>query len=121
MSPVQPSNAALAWARSHSLGNNPIRRYTLIVFLWVPAPVRIERLRRRERERFGRRILEGGDMHEGHAAFLDWAARYDRGDVAGKTLARHEAHLAVQTCPVLELRGEMPAIQTTTAILTALS
>lgn len=80
--------------------------FTLIVFLWAPAAVRIERLRRRERERFGARVLPGGDMHAAHEEFIAWAARYDAGDVEGKTLARHEAYVAGQSCPVLEYREE---------------
>lgn len=94
--------------------------FTLIVFLWAPTHVRIERLRRRERERFGKRVLEGGDMHETHEAFIEWASRYDQGDVEGKTLAQHEAYLAAQTCPVLEFRGAIPVGQITEQILTAL-
>ena len=38
----------------------------LIVFLDVPTDVRLERLRRRERVRFGDMILPGGAMHETH-------------------------------------------------------
>lgn len=94
--------------------------FTLFVFLWLPAPVRLERLRRRELERFGPRILPGGDMHTDHEAFIAWAARYDHGDVEGKTLARHQAYLAAQTCPVLNLRGAMPPSQAVSAILESL-
>jgi len=79
--------------------------FTWIVFLCVPTPVRIERLRIRERARFGSRIEEGGDMYDSHRRFIDWASRYDEGDVEGKTLARHEAYLANQRCPVLVFRG----------------
>jgi len=79
--------------------------FTLIVFLWVPTEVRMNRLRSRELERFGERIQPGGDMHAGHVEFAAWAERYDPGDVEGKTLPRHEAWLASQTCPVVECRG----------------
>jgi hypothetical protein len=79
--------------------------FTCIVFLYVPTPVRIERLRIRERERFGSRIEEGGDMHDTHREFIDWASRYDDGDVEGKTLTRHKAYLSNQRCTVLEYQG----------------
>jgi adenylate kinase family enzyme len=94
--------------------------FTLIVFLWVPAEIRIERLRRRERQRFGRRVDPGGDMHIAHEEFIAWAGRYDAGDVEGKTLARHEAYLKEQTCRVVELRGDEPVGQMTDALLHAL-
>jgi adenylate kinase family enzyme len=94
--------------------------FTLMVFLWVPAPIRIERLRRRESQRFGQRILEGGDMHHAHEAFIEWAARYDSGGIEGKTLARHEAYLASQACPILRFREVMSIAQITDAIVAAL-
>jgi adenylate kinase family enzyme len=81
--------------------------FTGFVFLHVPTAVRIERLRRRETERFGDRIREGGDMFETHREFIAWASRYDAGDVEGKTLARHEAYLQSQRCPVFEFRVEL--------------
>ena len=98
----------------------PQLNFTLIVFLWVPASIRLERLRRRERARFGPRVLPGGDMHDAHEEFIAWAARYDAGDVQGKTLARHEAYLAAQSCPVLPFRGARPTAEITSAILAAL-
>lgn len=94
--------------------------FTLMVFLWAPASIRIERLRRREQERFGERVLPGGDMHADHEAFIAWAWRYDEGDIEGKTLARHEAYLAAQSCPVLELRGEMTTAEAIGRILAKL-
>jgi adenylate kinase family enzyme len=94
--------------------------FTCVTFLFVPTDVRIERLRRRERERFGDRILEGGDMHATHEAFLEWASRYDVGDVEGKTLARHEAFLAKQTCPVLRFDGERPVSEIRDDVMRAL-
>jgi adenylate kinase family enzyme len=94
--------------------------FTLMVFVWVPTPIRIERLRRRERERFGQRVLPPGDMHASHEAFIEWAARYDTGDVEGKTLPRHEAYLATQSCPVLQFREVLSASEITAAILNSL-
>jgi len=82
--------------------------FTLVVLLLVPAEVRVARLERRERERFGERLKPGGDMHDDHVEFLTWAARYEIGDLPGKTLARHEAWLAEQTCSVLRLDGTQP-------------
>ncbi|MDX2198577.1 MAG: adenylate kinase [Phycisphaerae bacterium] len=94
---------------------------TQFVFLWVPPAVRIERLRRREQGRFGARVLPGGDMHGQHEEFVAWAARYDAGDVEGKTLARHEAYLAQQNCPVLEIRGEVATEEALRRVLAALA
>ncbi len=98
----------------------PQLEFTLVVFLWLPADARLERLRHRERERFGRRILESGDMHASHEAFIEWAAHYDRGDVEGKTLALHEAYQATQICPVLHIRHLATTEEIRQTILAAL-
>ncbi|MFN0138031.1 MAG: adenylate kinase [Phycisphaerae bacterium] len=96
---------------------HPRVAFTLIVFLWIPPDLRMERLRARERAKFGERILPGGDMYADHEAFIEWAAGYDCGDIEGKTRARHEAYLAAQICPVLRIDG---AITLETALATVL-
>ena len=68
------------WVVSGSLcgwGDVAIPLFELVVFLWIPQDVRLERLRLREHERYGERITPGGDMHEQSQAFLGWAASYD--------------------------------------------
>lgn len=93
---------------------------TLFVFLWVPAEIRLERLRSREHRRFGERVLPGGDMFAAHEEFIQWASRYDAGDVEGKTLARHEAYLAAQTCRVMRFHDGETTMEITAAILGSL-
>lgn len=80
----------------------------LIVFLEVPTQVRLERLRRRERGRFGEALLPGGDMHDTHVEFLEWAAHYDDGTLPGRSRPRHELWLAGLSLPVLRLDGTRP-------------
>lgn len=90
-------------------GDPLISRFDLVVFLHVPTPIRLARLRAREERLFGREALEpGGRMHERHAAFLEWTARYDTAGIEIRGLARHTAWLATLACPVLRLLGEMP-------------
>src|SRR5215467_5357841 len=69
-----------AWVVSGSLcgwGDVAIPLFELVVFLSIPHDIRMERLRRRERTRFGKRILPGGDMYESSQAFLTRAASYE--------------------------------------------
>ncbi len=98
----------------------PELSFTGIVFLYVPPDIRLARLRQREQERFGSRVLPGGDMHASHLEFLHWASRYDAGDVDGKTLTRHEAWLGQQCCPVLRIDGTMPLSESVEVILKTL-
>ncbi|WP_407362339.1 AAA family ATPase [Pseudomonas luteola] len=72
--------------------------FDLIVFLYLPAEIRIPRLKAREEARFGSASPE----------FLDWAAQYDSGPAVGsRSLANHTAWLCQRTCPVLRLEGDM--------------
>ncbi|MDR6288283.1 MULTISPECIES: hypothetical protein [Inquilinus] len=97
------------WVLSGSLvswGGPLIPRFDLVVFLYVPPALRMERLRRREAERYGAATLApGGAMHEAHHAFLDWAEAYDAGTV-GRSLPAHEAWLSRLPCPVLRIEGD---------------
>lgn len=96
------SGSALKWG-------TPLEpRYDLIVFLKLDPAVRMERIRRREAERYGARILPGGDMVETSRAFIDWAASYDTAGPEQRSLAAHEAWLAGRQTPVLRLDSMRP-------------
>jgi len=70
--------------------------FSLIVFLTVPAEIRVARLQERETQRSGR----------ADPAFLAWAAQYDQGTLEGRSRSRHEAWLAKRSCPVLRIDGD---------------
>lgn len=91
----------------------------LIVFLRVPTEFRLERLRRRERARFGEALSPGGAMRETHREFLDWAAQYDQGTLPGRSLPRHEKWLAGLSLPVLRLDGTRPTGELVAVVLAA--
>ncbi|MEO9167747.1 MAG: AAA family ATPase [Aestuariivirga sp.] len=100
-----------AWVLSGSLdgwGDRLIMAADLIVFLIVPSEVRIARLKKRESDRFGARILVGGDMFEKHRDFMIWASQYDNSNFSGRTKHRHEKWLDSLGKPVLKLDGQMP-------------
>lgn len=84
--------------------------FTLVVYLWVPPQVRVERLMRRETERFGQ-PLEG---------FLEWAAQYDEGRLPGRSRERHERWLAARRCPVLRIEGTVSVEEAQRRIMEAL-
>lgn len=86
-------------------GDALITHVDLIVFVVTPTLVRLERLAAREKKRFGNRIAPGGDMHEIHVAFREWASQYDNPDFSGRNRAWHEAWLSGQTAAVLRIDG----------------
>ncbi|MBR6745729.1 MAG: AAA family ATPase [Clostridia bacterium] len=86
-------------------GDPLIPYFTLAVRIELPQDVRIERLRKREKERFGSRIEPGGDMYKLHVAFIEWAKTYDTGGMAHRSKMRHDAWQTHLPCELFLLDG----------------
>jgi adenylate kinase family enzyme len=114
-------HAVDGWVLSGSLAGwgDPIKdRFDLVVFLYAPTSVRLERLKRRELERYGREALgPGGVMHASHLAFLAWASRYDEGDEWTRSRRLHEAWLADLRSTVLRVDASRPIAELTEEVL----
>lgn len=95
------------WVLSGSVvswGDAFIPLFTAAIFVTVEAGVRLERLRQRERQRYGSRIDEGGDMYEIHEALIAWAALYDNTpDTKTRSLVMHEAWMRRLSCPCIRI------------------
>ncbi|AZC27206.1 hypothetical protein C4K39_5565 [Pseudomonas sessilinigenes] len=96
------------WVLSGSMdgwGDAIIAQADWVLYVDTPTPLRLQRIRSRERQRFGPRILPGGDMHTQHLAFLEWAAAYDGGSRAGRSRPRHKEWLARLDQPQGRIEG----------------
>lgn len=51
--------------------------FELMVFLYAGPEIRLQRVHKRAMERFGKRILEDGDLYESHQKFLENNRRYE--------------------------------------------
>ncbi|MDD3397712.1 MAG: AAA family ATPase [Clostridia bacterium] len=79
-------------------------RFDLLVFLKAPTETRIKRINYRERELYGERVLDGGDMFENFKKFLWYAEHYDVGDETFRSLKQHTNYIKNHIkCPVLEI------------------
>ena len=78
--------------------------FELVVHLHTDAETRIKRVHERAIERFGNRVLQGGDMYEDHQKMLTRIEGYDLG-IGGCTLQQHEKWLNSLDCKVLKLDG----------------
>jgi hypothetical protein len=87
---------------SHGMSDVYLPLYELVVFITVPHDIRMERIRKREYERYGDEILSGGSRFEYSKEFLDYAADYDTG-TGRRSLTEHEKWLASVKCPVLRI------------------
>jgi adenylate kinase family enzyme len=97
-----------SWVLSGSIlkwGDPLIPLFTLAIFVTLPPEIRLERLRKREIERYSQRILPSGDMYKSSQAFLDWAKRYDYAGLETRSLVSHQAWMMHLTCPILHLES----------------
>ena len=105
------SGSATGWA-------GPVEPlFDLIVFLTLDPSTRMERLRRREIERYGGRIAGTGDMAAVSAAFLKWAEAYDMAGPEQRSRVTHEQWLAAQAAPGLRLDSSGPVQDLVDAVL----
>lgn len=121
---IRQQQADAGWVLTGSFdgwGDTLIDAVDLIVFVYVPTPVRLERLLAREKVRYGDRIMPGGDMHDIHVAFLQWASRYDDPEFSGRNRARHEAWLSHQTSAVVRLDGTLDVDDLAARVIAALT
>ncbi|MDR0948105.1 MAG: hypothetical protein LBM69_01150 [Lachnospiraceae bacterium] len=80
-----------------NFGEEITSRFALAVWLDVPHNVRMERIRQRTFNKFGDRILEGGDLYEQEQKFFDF--------VANRSLSSVEQFANTLTCPVMKVDG----------------
>lgn len=86
-------------------GDALIPFFTMTVRLVTDTEIRIERLKKREKEKFGDRILVGGDMYQHHQDFLAWAEKYDTAGTDMRSKAKHDEWQKTLPCRQLILNG----------------
>lgn len=97
------------WILSGSVmdwGNELIPQFDLVVFVYLPTDVRIERLKKREYERYGDEMLPGRNKYEKVKEFIEWAASYDTGTDYGRNLIRHEEWLKRVECTLIRIGND---------------
>jgi adenylate kinase family enzyme len=111
------------WVLSGSIvswGDVAIARFDLAVCLTAPTELRLQRLRAPELARFGAAALApGGAMHENHAEFVAWAAKYDTAGPEMRSRHVYEEWLTKLSCPVLRLDGTAPTAEQIDRVLAA--
>ena len=78
-------------------GREILERTEYVVYIEVPAQIRRQRLRRRSFDKFGNRMLPGGDLYEAEDQFFSKAA--------SRTDAYVEDWLRSLDCPVIRVDG----------------
>lgn len=100
-----------------SWGNEWLHAFDLVVFLYLPPTVRIERLKQREQQRYGAALDNDPERRQHYEAFLAWAAQYDDPTFTGRSLTIHNQWLQKLACPVLRLEGDITLEQKIAKVL----
>jgi len=108
------------WVLSGSLcewGDFAIPMFTLVVFLWIPAELRMKRLLERETTKYGKEALSpGGWFHKNHLDFMAYAASYDSGGLDIRSRRLHEEWIAKLPCPVLRIEVPLSVPEATARV-----
>lgn len=91
--------------------------YDLVVFLLIPNEIRIERLKKRELERYGDIIYKDEERNSLFKEFISWASGYDDNSARGRTFLAHQEWIETLHCPVLELADDLSVEERTNLIL----
>lgn len=86
-------------------GDELIPLFTLAIRLVTDSKIRIERLKTREKQKFGERIMPDGDMYAQHMEFLEWARKYDTGGANMRSKAGHDEWQKLLLCKQIVLNG----------------
>lgn len=78
--------------------------FDLAIHITAPLDIRIARINKREYAVYEERIMEGGDMYEGHCRFLENSARYDTD--GSPCMSTHAQWANSLPCKVLRLNGD---------------
>lgn len=75
----------------------------LFIYLHLPLTVRLERIQTREENRFGTRVLPGGDLYQQHLDFLKWVSQYETNSSDIRSQKQHEIWLKDVSVPVIRI------------------
>lgn len=85
--------------------------FDLAVFLWIPPEIRIERVKKREYERFGEKNFYDPQRSKQYQEFIEWVSGYDNNTATGRNIELHEKFLKDVPCDTLEIRGDFTTEQ----------
>ncbi|GGH19147.1 ATP-binding protein [Paenibacillus segetis] len=80
--------------------------FDLVIFVFTPKNIRLQRLKRREFQRYGDDILPGGSKYEQSQTFYEWASQYDEAGFEIRSKYLHEHWMSELTCPILRIEGD---------------
>ncbi|PKG42820.1 AAA family ATPase [Psychroflexus sp. MES1-P1E] len=90
-----------------SWGKEWEQAFDLAIFIILENKERIERLKKRETERYGKKLLTDKNIQQNSKAFLEWANQYENPNFNGRSLKVHNDWIELLGCKVLKLDGRI--------------
>lgn len=109
---VQHPNFVFAAVKGN-YGQELLTKYTYVVAIEAPREIRAQRLRERSFQKFGSRMLMGGDLYLQEEAFFQMAASRQEDFV--------EKWLESVRCPVIRVDGTKPVAENVAYIIRAMN
>jgi len=100
------NNDAIVSGSLVSWGDEWLTMFDVVVFLYIPHEIRMQRLVAREVERYGDAIYTDPERIRLFDAFKSWATGYDDNSTNGRNLQVHQNWIKKLNCPVLEITGD---------------
>ena len=91
--------------------------FDLVVFLYIPHKIRMDRLRNRELDRYGDVIFNHQERNRQYNEFIQWCSGYDDDTASGRTLSVHKQWIEQFNCPVLQILQDLDVQVITQMIL----
>ncbi|WP_073402501.1 adenylate kinase [Mucilaginibacter sp. OK098] len=98
-------------------GDEWLTAFDCVVFLYLPQPIRMERLKARELDRYGNIIFTDATRNRLYKEFVEWATGYDDNTTNGRNLQAHQNWLNKLNCPVIEITSDTTVQQRLDVIL----
>ncbi|OCX52379.1 adenylate kinase [Mucilaginibacter sp. PPCGB 2223] len=102
-----------------SWGDEWLLAFDLAVFLYVPPQVRLDRLKKREYERYGDVIYKNPERHQQYLDFIAWAASYDDPASTRRSLGVHLNWMSKLKCELIRIDGVTSVEYRTKLVLAA--
>ena len=80
--------------------------FDLAIFIRLENQLRMDRLKRREEERYGARLIADKAIRETSKAFLEWANQYENPHCDGRSLKTHKNWMKLLNCKTLTIDGK---------------
>jgi adenylate kinase family enzyme len=80
--------------------------FELAVFIRLENSERMKRLKKREAEHYGEKLLTNEKIQRNSNEFLEWANQYENPNFKGRSLKIHNDWMEMLDCKVIRLNGE---------------